>query len=148
MTDDPIRLMNLTDIDQVMKVERDAFTSPWTEEVFINELSVNHYAYYLVYELQGKIIGYCGFWFIAGDAQVTNIAVLSSYRGQKRGQELLEAAIAMIKGMGGKRVSLEVRESNLTAQQLYRKMGMQKGGIRKNYYQDNAEDAWVMWVDF
>ena len=138
----------MDDVDNVMEVERNAFTTPWTKGIFENELTVNHYAHYLVYELEEKIIGYCGFWLIAGDAQITNIAVLSSHRGEKRGEELLETAITVIKGMDGKRVSLEVRESNIVAQGLYAKFGMKKGGIRKNYYQDNAEDAWVMWVDF
>ena len=148
MSNDSIRLMTIQDVEQVMEVETDAFSSPWTKEIFENELKVNHYANYIVYELEDKIIGYCGFWLIAGDAQITNIAIHSSYRGEKRGEELLEAAITLIKGMDGKRVSLEVRESNVVAQGLYRKFGMEKGGIRKNYYQDNAEDAWVMWVDF
>ncbi|MCM2677015.1 ribosomal protein S18-alanine N-acetyltransferase [Alkalicoccobacillus plakortidis] len=148
MSNDSIRLMTIQDVEQVMEVETDAFASPWTKEIFENELKVNHYANYIVYELEDKIIGYCGFWLIAGDAQITNIAIHSSHRGEKRGEELLEAAITLIKGMDGKRVSLEVRESNVVAQGLYRKFGMEKGGIRKNYYQDNAEDAWVMWVDF
>lgn len=148
MSEGPIRFMTHDDIDQVLEVELDSFTSPWTKEIFENELTLNHYAHYIVYELEGHIVGYCGFWLIAGEAQITNIAIHSSARGKKRGEELLGAAITLIKGMGGTKVSLEVRESNVVAQSLYQKFGMKKGGIRKNYYQDNAEDAWVMWVDF
>jgi len=142
-----IRLMTLEDIEQVVKVEKDSFAIPWEPSVFQNELTNNRYAHYLVYEYEGKVIGYCGLWVVMDEAQVTNIAIHSDYRGQKRGEELLAYAKAFVALMGVKRLSLEVRVSNYIAQGLYRKMGFQEGGIRKNYYADNSEDAMVMWVN-
>ncbi|WP_088106089.1 ribosomal protein S18-alanine N-acetyltransferase [Halalkalibacter urbisdiaboli] len=141
-----IRLMTLEDIEQVVKVEEDSFAIPWKPAVFENELTNNKYAHYLAYEYNEKVIGYCGLWVVMDEAQVTNIAIHSDYRGQKRGEELLAYAKAFVSLMGVKRLSLEVRVSNYVAQGLYRKLGFQEGGIRKNYYADNLEDALVMWV--
>ncbi|WP_100406131.1 ribosomal protein S18-alanine N-acetyltransferase [Bacillus solitudinis] len=141
-----IRLMTDEDIDQIVRVEMDSFTMPWTASVFENELINNKYAHYLVYDYNGEIIGYCGLWVVMDEAQVTNIAIHSDYRGHKRGERLLSYAKSFVALMGVKRLSLEVRVSNVVAQGLYRKLGFQEGGIRKNYYADNSEDAIVMWV--
>lgn len=81
------------------------------------------------------------------EAQVTNIAVLPGYRGNKVGETLLKQAIGMAKEYGAGKISLEVRVSNHVAQSLYTKLGFQPGGIRKRYYTDNGEDALVMWVN-
>ncbi|GAF66675.1 putative acetyltransferase [Bacillus sp. TS-2] len=142
-----VRLMTITDLEEVMKVEKNAFANPWKPELFEQELKVNRFAHYLVYELEQVIIGYCGLWVIADEAQITNIAVHANYRGQNRGEELLTYALHFAKLMGAKKISLEVRQSNTVAQNLYRKLGFQDGGIRKNYYTDNLEDALVMWVN-
>ncbi|KMK74366.1 ribosomal protein S18-alanine N-acetyltransferase [Alkalihalobacillus pseudalcaliphilus] len=141
------RFMTVEDLDQVMIVERDAFTIPWRRELFEQELEVNKFAHYLVYEKDGQIVGYCGLWIITDEAQVTNIAVHSEYRGNGYGEELLSYAMSFAKLMGTKRLSLEVRVSNHVAQSLYQKLGFEPGGIRKNYYADNQEDALVMWVN-
>jgi [ribosomal protein S18]-alanine N-acetyltransferase len=142
-----IRLMTIEDIEAVFQVEEDAFPTPWKPSVFINELHANKFAHYFVCEVEGEVIGYCGLWVIGEDAQITNIAVHTSARGQKRGEELLSYAMAYAKEMGARHLSLEVRVSNNVAQGLYKKLGFQPGGIRKNYYTDNQEDAMVMWVN-
>lgn len=141
-----IRKMETADIGQVMVVEHDAFEVPWSEQAFHNELSSNHFATYFVAEYRGQIIGYCGVWVIIDEAHVTNIAVLSSYRGKKIGEGLLRHVIGFAKLRGARSMSLEVRVSNQVAQNLYRKLGFENGGIRKNYYTNNSEDALVMWV--
>lgn len=141
-----IRLMEMEDLDQVMEVEVDCFPTPWTRSAFFNELTKNQFAYYLVAESETKIIGYCGLWVIVDEAHVTNIAVHSSIRRQGVGEYLLRGCMQMAKTLGAEKMSLEVRVSNEPAQQLYRKYGFRDGGIRKNYYTDNQEDALVMWV--
>ncbi|KGA97776.1 alanine acetyltransferase [Alkalihalobacillus alcalophilus ATCC 27647 = CGMCC 1.3604] len=141
-----IRFMIKDDIEKIVEVEQNAFTTPWTHEVFEQELEVNKFAHYLVYEKDEKIVGYCGVWIITEEAQVTNIAVHSDFRGHGYGEELLDYALSYSKLMGANRISLEVRLSNIVAQNLYKKLGFQPGGIRKNYYADNQEDALVMWV--
>lgn len=142
-----IRKMALTDIDAVMRVEKESFSTAWTMEIFYQELTENPHAHYFVIEYNGNIVGYAGSWIVFDDAQITNIAILPSYRGKKLGERLFQHMMhhALIHGVC--RLSLEVRQSNIVAQKLYRKFGLVPGGIRKHYYTDNQEDAIVMWVN-
>ena len=141
------RLMKTDDIDQVLEVEHASFTLPWSREAFYNELTNNQYAVYLVIEDAGRVIGYCGTWLVIDEAHITNIAILPEYRGRKLGEALMAKMIEIAMSMGTVKMTLEVRVSNLPAQALYTKFGFQKCGIRKNYYTDNQEDAYVMWVN-
>lgn len=141
------RLMTVEDIDQIYKIEISSFTIPWSKEAFFNEMTTNQYAKYVVMELGDTIIGYCGLWIIFDEGHITNIAVLPEYRGRKLGDALLKQVIEFSRSQGVKTLSLEVRLSNEVAQNLYRKYGFKAGGIRKNYYVDNHEDALVMWVN-
>ncbi len=147
MSEITIRKMEIADVDQVMEVERVSFTTPWTTVIFYQEIVDNQYAYYYVIEWNGRIVGYVGTWVVLEDAQVTNIAIMPELRGNKLGEKLFQYMLLQIKLIGATRLSLEVRESNIPAQKLYRKFGLVPGGIRKNYYTDNQEDAIVMWVN-
>ena len=142
-----IRFMTVEDLPAVMAVEEDAFSTPWDSAIFKSEITSNQFAHYLVYEIDDVIIGYCGLWVVMDEAQITNIAIHSSFRGKSLGEQLLRYVLAFTKQMGVTKLSLEVRVSNRVAQNLYRKVGFQEGGIRKNYYSDNLEDALVMWVN-
>ena len=142
------RMMNVEDIDQVMVVEHESFTIPWSKESFYNEIIKNQFAVYLVIEDEGRIIGYCGVWIVIDEAHITNIALLPEYRGRKLGEALLKKIIEVAIERGAKTMTLEVRMSNMIAQSLYRKLGFEGGAIRKGYYTDNQEDALVMWVNF
>lgn len=141
------RYMREQDIDQILEVEHASFTTPWSREAFMNELYNNKFAVYIVLEEDKKIIGYCGAWIVIDEAHVTNVAILPEYRGRKLGEELLKKLMSVAMEMGTKSMTLEVRVSNHVAQSLYRKLGFQNGGIRKNYYSDNQEDGLVMWVN-
>lgn len=141
-----IREMTYGDIDQVMIVEHSAFDVPWSRQAFENELLSNQFATYFVAEYGGKIIGYCGVWVIVDEAHITNIAVLSGYRGFKIGETLLRKVMLHAKVKHARTISLEVRVTNDIAKNLYRKLGFSGGGIRKNYYSNNGEDALIMWV--
>ncbi|WP_193437435.1 ribosomal protein S18-alanine N-acetyltransferase [Sporolactobacillus pectinivorans] len=141
-----IRPMTISDIDQVMIVEHSAFDVPWSRNAFENELVNNHFAAYFVAEYGQKIIAYCGVWVIVDEAHITNLAVLDGYRGNKVGETLLRKVMLYARAKGARTVSLEVRVGNDIAKNLYRKLGFRSGGIRKNYYSNNGEDALVMWV--
>ncbi|SFG99523.1 ribosomal protein S18-alanine N-acetyltransferase [Sporolactobacillus nakayamae] len=141
-----IRAMTAEDIDQVMVVECSAFDVPWSRQAFENEINTNQFATYFVAELAEKIIGYCGVWVIVDEAHITNLAVLDGYRGLKVGESLLRQVMLYAISRHAHSMSLEVRVSNAIAQNLYRKVGFRNGGIRKNYYSNNGEDALVMWV--
>lgn len=148
MTEMRIREMEVNDIERISEIDHLSFPTPWTKETYEHEISDNNYATYFVVETDTKdIIGYVGIWLILEDAQITNIAIHPSYRGYKIGEKLFGYAMQYIIGQGAKRLSLEVRVSNIVAQQLYRKFGLVPGGVRKAYYPDNGEDAIVMWVD-
>jgi len=141
------RDMREEDIDQVLEVEHASFTTPWSREAFYNELFNNKFAVYIVLEEDNKIIGYCGTWVVIDEAHVTNVAIMPGYRGKKLGEALMNKLMSVSREMGAKTMTLEVRMTNYVAQSLYRKLGFQNGGIRKNYYSDNQEDAQIMWVN-
>lgn len=141
------RKMELRDIDQIVKIENSSFTTPWSRESFENELMKNQFAHYTVLEDETEVFGYCGVWIIVDEAHITNIALLPKYRGLKLGEALLRKVMDIAREKGAKTMTLEVRVTNDIAQSLYRKLGFQNGGIRKNYYTDNQEDALVMWVN-
>ncbi|MEH7098091.1 ribosomal protein S18-alanine N-acetyltransferase [Neobacillus vireti] len=141
------RFMREEDIDQVLEVEHASFTTPWSREAFFNEIHNNKFAVYIVLEENEKIVGYCGTWIVIDEAHVTNIAIRPEYRGKKLGEALLSKLISTTREMGARSMTLEVRVTNHVAQSLYRKFGFQNGGIRKNYYSDNQEDALIMWVN-
>ena len=141
-----IRMMTIDDIDQILIIEEACFAHPWTRQAFENEMLNNRFATYFVAEDGDKIIGYCGVWVILDEAHITNIGVLPDYRGYKIGEAILRKVMLFAKLKSAIQMSLEVRVSNEIAQNLYRKLGFQNGGIRKGYYTDNYEDALVMWV--
>ena len=93
------------------------------------------------------IVGYCGFWIAAQEAHISTIAVDPRYRGQGIGQLLLITAIEKAMELSATLMSLEVRVSNLVAQNLYRKYGFKPVGRRPRYYSDNREDALIMTAD-
>lgn len=141
------RGMQVDDIGRICAIERECFSTPWTEEAFYNELVHNHFAHYVVMVWGGQIIGYAGVWTIMDEAHVTNIAVSGPYRGRKLGERLLHELFRFAAARGMKRITLEVRVSNTIAQRLYEKFGFRAEGVRRKYYSDNGEDAIIMWAD-
>src|SRR5690625_1965649 len=142
-----IRKMQITDVDAVLNVEKASFTSPWCKNIFYQELMDNEHAHYFVSIVNKNIIGYAGLWIVRDNAQVTNISIHPNYRGYKYSEKLFHYIFYYAIKHGAARLSLEVRLSNIAAQHMYRKFGLVPGGIRKRYYQDNNEDALIMWVN-
>ncbi|RCX20517.1 [SSU ribosomal protein S18P]-alanine acetyltransferase [Fontibacillus phaseoli] len=141
------RSMKLEDIPDIMVIEHESFTLPWSEEAFRNELTLNHFARYIIMDVDGKPAGYAGMWTIVDEAHITNIAVRTAYRGQHLGERLLCQIMGWAGELGLERMTLEVRASNLVAQSLYAKLGFIPAGVRKGYYSDNHEDAIIMWCE-
>ena len=139
-----IRPMTKDDVDDVYKVEEDCFVDPWSKESIRKELK-NDLARYLVAEIDGEIVGYVGVWFVVDEGHITNVAVHSNYRGKKIGDKLVKEMVELCRQSNIVAMTLEVRESNIVAQNLYKKYGFKMGGIRKEYYSDNKEDAIIMW---
>lgn len=143
-----IRCMAIDDLESVCTIENEAFSHPWTIDDFLSELSSNPYAKYYVFEEQNKIIAYIGLWLIFEKAQITTIAVKFNCRGQNYSKKLMMFVDNLCKINNVGQISLEVRVSNIKAINLYEKFGFIKMGIRKDYYQDNHEDAHLMLKDY
>ena len=142
------RKMTPDDVDAVYAIELATFPSPWTLDSFHYEMQENQFAHYTVAVNDvGKVIGFCGMWIVIDSAQITNVAVLPEARGLGIGEALMRESMKVAKEGGADIMSLEVRVTNTVAQNLYRKLEFQDGGIRKGYYTDNGEDALVMWVN-
>ena len=104
--------------------------------------------YDLVAALDGQVIGYAGAWIILDESHITNIAIAEAFRGNGYGRLLTQALLQYLSNLGASYATLEVRKSNLRAQNLYTSLGFQPVGWRKRYYEDNKEDALIMYRDF
>lgn len=143
MNNAQIRRMTLADVDAVHALEEAIFPHPWTREDFVKEMTQNACARYLVAEQNGKVIGFAGAWMVLDEAHVTNIAVEQSCRGQGIGKALTAALMQYASNLGVVYATLEVRRSNAVAQALYKSLGFVYVGVRKRYYEDNGEDAFI-----
>lgn len=139
-----LSLMEEKDLDEVVEISSLSLKESWNRESFKKELS-NPLAKYLVAKHLGKIVGFAGVWTIVDEGHITNIAVHPDFRKQKIGSELVKSLIDHCSKWGCYALTLEVRESNIAAQGLYKKFGFLEEGLRKNYYHDNRESAVIMW---
>lgn len=142
-----IKTMENIHVKGVMNVENLSFSIPWSEEIFYREISDNKYAVYFVAIYDNEVVGYAGMWKICDEGHITNIAVLPKNRKNGIGSMLLKSLIEEAKKGGVVRMTLDVRVGNVAAQKLYSNFGFKMGGIRKQYYEDNLEDAVVMYKD-
>ena len=141
------REMSLPDIEQVYQIECNSFTQPWSVESLIDEVVENDVAYYVVAECEGRIIGYAGEWVMFDESHMTNIAVIPDFRRKGVATNMILSLMRGAKERGAKRMTLEVREFNFGAQALYDSLGFTKVGIRKKYYSDTGENAFILWND-
>ncbi|WP_160678555.1 ribosomal protein S18-alanine N-acetyltransferase [Clostridium sp. C8-1-8] len=139
-----IEPMELDSIEKVLEISELSFPIPWSRKSFEQELS-NVFANYFVAKSNAEVIGYGGMWIIIDEGHITNIAVHPKYRNQGVGDKILSKMIATCNEKKVIAMTLEVRLSNLAAQKLYSKYGFISEGIRKKYYEDNGEDAIIMW---
>ncbi len=137
--------MTTEHIKQVHKIEEDCFSIPWSEKSFYDELTKNKMAIYIVAKEDDEIVGYGGMWHVINEGHITNIAVKKQHRKKGIGTKIINALIEIAKEKEMIGITLEVRVSNDIAKSLYKKSGFIIEGIRKEYYDDNKEDAIVMW---
>ncbi|MBR4069290.1 MAG: ribosomal protein S18-alanine N-acetyltransferase [Clostridia bacterium] len=139
-----VRRMTLADVPQVHAIETATFPTPWSEQSFIDEMTKNVCARYMVAEEDGQVIAFAGAWMILDEGHITNIAVSAPHRGKGVGKAVTDALKQYAANLGVQYMTLEVRRSNLVAQNMYRKLGFIELGYRKRYYEDNGEDALLM----
>lgn len=140
--------MTPAELDGVMEVERLSYQTPWTRDAFLSEI-IQTYTVYLVAKDEQQVASIGGMHVVWEDAHITNIAVHPRYRGIGLGERMMRTLIQRAAERGARRMTLEVRAGNFSAQNLYRKLGFitAPGAIRKGYYTDTQEDAIVMWKD-
>ena len=139
-----IRRMTIGDVPAVAAIEAATFPTPWSEDAFRKEITDNPVARYLVAEKDGAVIGFAGAWIILDESHITNIAILAEHRGNGYGRALTAGLMQYLSNLGAAYATLEVRKSNVTAQNLYKSLGYVSVGVRKRYYEDNGEDALLM----
>ena len=139
-----VRKMQPEDLLQVCEIEKDNFSLPWSEKSFLESMERND-TLFLVALNGEEVAGYLGCYCVAGEGEITNVAVKSSYRRQGVGGKLLETLYEEAKALHTQEFFLEVRESNEAAIGLYSRQGFVKEGVRKNFYEQPVENAVIMW---
>lgn len=143
-----IKEMKKDDIDGVLNIEEQAYGEHhWSKDSFYGELSNNLAHYYSAFDIKGNLVGYAGSWFILDEAHITTIAIAPEFRRKKIGEALLNRILKDCYKNEIKYITLEVRVSNKAAIGLYEKYGFKSLGTRKGYYQNNNEDALIMWTE-
>ena len=141
-----IEAMNDSHLAQIVRIETLSFPSTWPQNAFKNEIHDNKLAHYFVGLLGDQVVAYGGIWVILEDSHITTIAVHPDLRGRKYGEVMLLHLLDETIQRGASWITLEVRETNIVAQNLYRKYGFTVVSTRRGYYSDNNENALVMWA--
>lgn len=153
--------MALSDLDQVMAIEKMAFSAPWSRRAYHYEIAENEYSTMLIVRPRsrfddgfrrflkylkrpGPVLGYAGMWLLVDELHISTIAVHPHWRGKGLGELLLISLLDRAPTLGASRATLEVRVSNLVAQRLYQKYGFEVISRQTRYYADNNEDAFIM----
>ncbi len=143
-----IDAMQLSDIPDVMRIERQVFRMSWSSGIYQRELTANPWSHYFVlrprHEQLPPILAYGGVWQMDTAAHIPTIATHPDYRGLGLGGYLLCHLLLVGVHLGCREATLEVRASNRVAQHLYGKLGFVVVGSRPHYYSDNLEDALIM----
>ncbi len=147
MTSYKIEPMMLSHLDDIMQVEQKCYGAHhWSRNSFVSELD-NPCANYIVALIEQRCVGYMGLWRIFDEAHITNLAVHPDFQGNKIAHSLIISSIDSCYKDKIKYMTLEVRKTNEKAIHLYEKFGFKSLGLRKKYYQDNGEDALIMWTE-
>lgn len=132
---------------QVLRIEGQVYPRPWSAALFLQEIARKSDRIYLVAKVEGVVVGYVGSMITGPEAHITTIAVDPEYQRRKIGTRLMIAAIEAALERNCSSISLEVRKSNLGAQQMYERFGFRPVGVRRGYYIETGEDAIVMWAE-
>ena len=130
----------------VLRIESQVYPHPWSPGLFNGELAMVESREYVVARVGANVVGYGGLMLAADDGHITTLAVDPEWQRRGVATRMLLQLARLGAARGVEQLTLEVRLSNQTAQQLYRKFGFAPAGIRRGYYVDNREDALVMWA--
>lgn len=137
--------MQIEDLDKIIKIENDCFSTPWTKEGFEEAIGRSYCCFITAKTKNGEIAGYCGMYQSDTEADITNVAVDKNFRRMGIAKKMVAELMRLGNLAGVKDFTLEVRVGNEPAINLYNKLGFQTVGIRKNFYRNPVEDANIMW---
>ena len=132
-----------TDIPQLFLLESSCFADPWSQKSLRDTLNEDH-SYMLIAEENGRICGYLNTTFVLDEMNLNRICVLPQYRRIGLGTALVGRMFDYARTHGICTIYLEVRESNDSAQRVYRRFGFKVVGERANFYQNPTETGLVM----
>ena len=147
MTDLNIVPMTETHIPQVLEIENSVFSTPWSSDMFHQEIGGLLGSRSYVATVRDRVVGYAVAWFFDDEVHLVNIAVSKSFQTGKVGTMLLTRIVDDALDADKNVITLEVRSSNSGAQSFYRSLRFRTIGVRKGYYTDNREDALLMMLD-
>lgn len=140
-----LRGMTKDDIPAVERVEQTCFSDAWSEKLLSDMLESKWDEAWVLAAEEGTVIGYANFRFFAGEGELMRIAVLPEHRGRGESKKLMDRLEISAKEKEAPDLTLEVRAGNTSAVNLYKSYGFQAEAVRKNYYRDPVEDAFIMW---
>lgn len=138
------REASLEDLDVFDEIEGLSFPTRWSRKALAYELSENPLSRSFIWQENDEVLAFSIFRLVMDEAELMQVAVAPKARCKKIGYKLLDFAIERLAAEGIQRVVLEVRETNLPAQALYKSLGFTQCGCVRGYYQDSGEDAWIM----
>lgn len=138
-----IQEMQLDDLEQVVEIEQQNFSVPWTENGFFSFL-LRSDTLFLVAKEEDRILGYMGIMMVLDEGEITNVSVAQTARRRGVGRLLVQTMLDKMRRAGLNMIHLEVRKSNTPAIRLYEQFAFVQDGERKNYYEEPTEDAVLM----
>jgi ribosomal-protein-alanine N-acetyltransferase len=143
-----IEPMKASDLDAVMEIERLSFKSPWSRQVFLEEMSRDFAHVDVVRDVAtGDVVAFGNYWLVADEVHVLNVATHPQARHAGHASRMMAHIVDFARREICRYVTLEVRRSNAVAIRLYRRFAFRAVGMRPNYYAEDQEDAIVMLLD-
>lgn len=139
-----IQELKLSDLSQMVEIEKENFSKPWTYKTLYYEVVVNDKSFFYGAFIDDVLVGYLGFWKIFDNIDVISVAVANKYKRQGIGTLLFDILDKVSKDLKAKTISLEVRVNNTAAINLYKKHNFVILREIKNYYAESNENAYFM----